>query len=92
MPKEDQKARIRERHKKADYFVDRLIKMYDFYESAGEDEPNTIQCVITKDVSREDELEKITRLLKKNCKLKTFKNKRLHLTLFTTYLHRHKFQ
>ena len=43
MSKEDQEARIRARHKNADHFVDKLIKMYDFYESAGEDEPNTIQ-------------------------------------------------
>ena len=68
MSKEDQEARIRARHKNADHFVDRLIKMYDFYESAGEDEPNTIQCVITKDMSRDEVIQKITLLLKENCK------------------------
>ena len=46
MSREHQEARIRARHKNADHFVDRLIKMYDFYEPAGKDEPNTIQCVI----------------------------------------------
>ena len=68
MSREHQEARIRARHKNADHFVDRLIKMYDFYEPAGKDEPNTIQCVVTKDMSRDNVIQKITRLLKENCK------------------------
>ena len=68
MSKEDQVALIRTRHKNADYFVDRQMIMNEFYGPAGEDETNTIQCLITKDMSQDGVIEKIIRLLKENYK------------------------
>ena len=68
MSKEDQVAWIMARHKNADYFVDMQMIMNQFYEPAGEDESNTIQCLITKEMSQDGVIEKIIRLLKENYK------------------------
>merc|ERR1712062_203419 len=66
MSKEDQEARIKARHGDAKSFVERLVKMYDLFEPACEDESNTINCMITKDMTRDDVIEKIIQLVKQN--------------------------
>jgi len=54
MSKEDQGARLRARHGDQKTLTDKLENMYKLYEPAGVDEPNTINCVVTKDMSRDD--------------------------------------
>ena len=65
MSKEDQMARIKERHGDADKTVtDMLTKMYDLYEPAAEDEPNAIHLLVTKDMNRDDVVAKILQMMK----------------------------
>lgn len=64
MSKEDQGARLRARHGDQATTAARLENMYNLYEQAGEDEPNTINCVITKDMSKDDVYNKVVELLK----------------------------
>ena len=59
MTKEDQAARIRARHGDQEDFVNVLTKMYDLYETAAEDEPNAINVVIPKDMTRDEVVEEI---------------------------------
>ena len=66
MTREDQENRIKARHGDAPRVVEKLVKMYDLYEPAGEDEPNTINCVITKDMTRDDVTDKIISLVKES--------------------------
>ena len=66
MSKEDQAARIKARHGDEESFAEHLSKMYDVYEPASSDEPNAIHCLVTKDMSKDDVVEKITRLLKEH--------------------------
>ena len=66
MSKEDQAARIKARHGDEESFSEHLSKMYDVYEPASSDEPNAIHCLVTKDMSKDDVVEKITRLLKEH--------------------------
>ena len=70
MNKEDQMARIKARH--GDYVdenaSDAIKRTYDIFEPAAEDEPNTIHILITKDMSREQVMEKILRLLNEHSK------------------------
>ena len=65
MNKEDQMARIKARH--GDYVdenaSDAIKRTYDIFEPAAEDEANTIHIMITKDMSREEVLEKILQLV-----------------------------
>ena len=69
MSKEDQLARIHGRHgEEGGSLNDMLTKVYDLYEPAGEDEKNSIHCLITKDMTREDVVDKILRLLKNHSK------------------------
>ena len=64
MSKEDQIERIKGRHGNEEMFVNMLTKCYDFFEPAGEDEPNTIPLLITKDMTRDDVVDKIIQLVK----------------------------
>ena len=64
MTKEDQIARIKGRHGNEETFVNMLTKSYDIFEPADEDEPNCIPLVITKDMTRDDVVDKIIRLVK----------------------------
>ena len=64
MSKEDQKKRIVQRHgDQAGGINDWLIKLYDLYEPATEDEPNAINVVVTSDMSRDDVVQKILKML-----------------------------
>ena len=64
MSKEDQIERIKGRHGNEEMFVNMLTKCYDFFEPAEEDEPNTIPLLITKDMTRDDVVDKIIQLVK----------------------------
>ena len=64
MTKEDQVARIKQRHGDEEMFVNLLTKSYDVFEPAEEDEPNTIPVIITKDMNRDDVVDKINLLVK----------------------------
>ena len=69
MSREDQMARIKGRHGDANAAMnDNFAKMYDMYEPAADDEKNAIHCLITKDMTRDDVVEKIIRLLKDHSK------------------------
>ena len=59
MSKEDQLSRIKARHGNAEKVVNFLSKSCDFFERGGEDEPRTINVLITKDMTRDDVVEKI---------------------------------
>lgn len=65
MTKEDQMKRIMARHGdgEAGGITDWLIKLYDLYEPATEDEENAIDVVVTSDMSREDVVQKILKML-----------------------------
>ena len=63
MSQEDQEARVKARHGDAGHIVETLAKMHKMYEPAGEDEPNAIHCLITKDMTRDDVLVKIQKQL-----------------------------
>ena len=68
MSKDDQLARLKARHGEANDMFEMLGKMYDIFEPAGDDEPNAIHVLITKEMTRDDVVEKILRLLKDHCK------------------------
>ena len=59
MTKEDQASRIKARHGDDESFVNMLTKLYDVYETAGEDEPNAVTVVIPKDMTRDGVVENI---------------------------------
>lgn len=65
MTKEDTMKRITARHGEGSSFNELLIKWYDFYEPATKDEENAIDVVVTSDMSREDVVQKILKLLPK---------------------------
>ena len=64
MSKEDQASRIKERHGEEEGLINMLTKMYDIYEIAADDEPNAINVVIDKEMTRNDVVEKILHLVK----------------------------
>ena len=66
MSKEDHIERIKERHKNdiRQGIVDKLIKSYDVFEPAEDGEPNTISILITKEMTREDVVDKIIQMTK----------------------------
>ena len=66
MTKEDQIDRIKARHGKDsdESFLDLLFKSYDIYEQVTEDEPNAIQILVTKDMSKDEVVNEILRSLK----------------------------
>ena len=69
MSKEDQTDRIKARHgDDCAPMVDMLTKCYDLYEPAGDDEKNAIHCLITKDMTRDDVVDKTLRLVKEHSK------------------------
>ena len=69
MSKEDQLARIRGRHgEEGGALNDMLTNVYDLYEPAADDEKNALHCLITKDMTRADVVDKILRLLKDHSK------------------------
>jgi len=63
MSKGDQAARIKARHGDEETFVELLSSVYDKYEPATEDEPNAIHVLITKDMSRDDVVDKIIKMV-----------------------------
>ena len=69
MTKEDQICRIKARHGGQEdvdgSFLDLLLKSYDIYDQVKEDEPNAIQILVTKDMSKDDVVNKILDSLKK---------------------------
>ena len=64
MSKEDQLARIKNRHGDEQMFIDMLSNSYKVFEPATEDEPNAIAVDITKDMSRDDVVNKIIQSVK----------------------------
>ena len=67
MSQEDQMARIKGRHGDANAAMnDTFEKMYHQYEPAADDEKNAIHCLITNDMTRDDVVQKIIRLLKEH--------------------------
>ena len=68
MSKEDEIKRIKTRHgegEAADSVVAMLTSLYDMYEPATEDEPNSVNVVVTENMSREEVVQEIQRCLKK---------------------------
>ena len=63
MTKEDQMKRILARHGEQGGVTDWLIKLYDLYEPAMEDEKNAIDVVVTSDMSRDDVVQEILKML-----------------------------
>ena len=61
MEKEDQMARIKERQGFGESLIEMFVKAYDVYEPAKDDEPNTIDVLVSKDMSRDDVVEKFSR-------------------------------
>ena len=68
MNKEDQFARLKARHGEEFEASEMMSKMYDLYEPAADDEHNAIHVLITKEMTREDVVEKIIRFLNDHCK------------------------
>jgi gluconate kinase len=64
MSREDQMNRIKARHGDEESLTDLLTKLYNHYEPATEDEPNAIHVLITKDMSKDDVVSKILKLVK----------------------------
>merc|ERR1712018_245499 len=64
MTKEDQIARLKERHGNEEKVVNTLAKSSDVFEPAVEDEPNSISLLITKEMTRDDVVDTIIRLVK----------------------------
>merc|ERR1719189_3068624 len=64
MSKEDQMTRIRNRHGDETMFIDMLANSYKVFEPATQDEPNAIAVDITKDMSRDDVVNKILEMVK----------------------------
>jgi len=69
MTKEDQMERIIKRHGDAnENLVEKMTKCHEVFEPAEDDEKNAIHCLITKDMSRDEVVEKIVQLLKDHSK------------------------
>jgi len=64
LSKEVQKERAKGRHGDQEGITEFLEKTYDVYESASDDEPNTIEVFVTNDMSREEVCEKILENIK----------------------------
>ena len=65
MTKEDQHDRLKARHGDDEALSEMLSLFYDFYEPAGEDEPNAIHLLVTKDMTKDDVADKILQLVEK---------------------------
>ena len=63
MSKDNQLKRLKARHGNDDTALQRLTKCYDVFEPADEDEPNTISLVINENMSRDDVVEKVLKLV-----------------------------
>ena len=63
MSREDQMERVKSRHGDEKSMSEMLTKIYDVYEPAGEDEPNTIGIMIERDMSRDKVADEILRLI-----------------------------
>lgn len=57
--------RVKTRHGDEKSMTEMLTKMYDLYEPATEDEPNTIGILLTRDMSRDEVVDEILRLINK---------------------------
>jgi len=68
MSRDDQLARVKARHGEEFEALQSFDKMYDMFEPAADDEPNAIHVLVTKEMTRDDVVEKILRLLKDHCK------------------------
>ena len=65
MTKEAQEKRIKARHgEESGGLNDWLIKAYNIYEPAAEDEPNTLDVRVTPEMTPDDVVEKILQCLK----------------------------
>ena len=65
MSREDQMERVQGRHGDEKSFTEMLTKMYELYEPAADDEPNTIGIMLTKDMSKDKVADEILRLVNK---------------------------
>ena len=65
MSREEQYERIKARHGDEESFSDLLTKIYDVYEPATTDEPNSVNVVVTREMSRDEVVEEILRLVNK---------------------------
>ena len=73
MEKEDARKRIMARHGEgAESFNDLLIKLYDLYEPAFDDEPNSININVTSDMSREEVVQKYSKCFQNDSSLVHF--------------------
>ena len=61
MSKEDQISRLMARHGDDENLVKQFSNIFDVFEPAGDGEPNTIHIEVTKDMSRDNVVEKIIR-------------------------------
>lgn len=64
MSKEDQQARVKERQGDDEEMINQMCKAYEIFEPPVADEPNTIHLLITKDMTRDDVVDKIIQELK----------------------------
>ena len=66
MTKEDQEARIKARHGEdaGGELNDYLLRAYNIYEPAGEDEPKTLDVRVTPEMTRDDVVDKVLNMLK----------------------------
>ena len=65
MSRKDQKDRIKARHGDEESIIELLTRCYDVCEPAAEDEPNAIHLLVTKDMSKDDVVNKIVMSLKR---------------------------
>jgi len=63
MNKEDQYERVKARHGDEDSIVEMLAKIHEVFEPAGDDEQNAIHLLVTKDMTRDDVVDKVIRLV-----------------------------
>merc|ERR1712062_292364 len=69
MSKEDQMERIVKRHGDAnENLIEKMTMCHNVFEPAEDDEKNAIHCLITKDMTRDEVVEKIVQLLKDHSK------------------------
>jgi len=69
MTKEDQMERIVKRHGDAnENLIEKMTMCHNVFEPAEDDEKNAIHCLITKDMTRDEVVEKIVQLLKDHSK------------------------
>ena len=61
MSKQDQLSRLRARHGDDETILKQFSNIFDVFEPAGDGEPNAIHIEITKDMSRDNVVEKIIR-------------------------------